>query len=234
MDLMVNAGCIDFDGECLSMIGEGAGADVVLFTDVSLRDDLHVVQLRLVDVKTREVRAPEGSTRDATRVGEFVQTALERVFGPIPVAEPALVRVDISTTPAGGETYVDGDFVGVAPVTVRLAPGTYAVRVARVGYRDEQQSLVIDPTRPNQISIPMVAITVQDVPATPLPEPREREIASTPFYQTWWFWTVVGVVVVGAGTTAALVTTGGGSDGGGAGFTMDPAYAPKDVTLYPR
>ncbi|HOI09193.1 MAG TPA: PEGA domain-containing protein [Myxococcota bacterium] len=234
MDLMVDAGCIDFDAECLA--GLAAGADLVLYTEVAGKDGSYVVQLRLVDAKTRDLQAPEGSLQDKARLGEFVVTALDRVLGPEPVKEPEDVRVDLTTTPPGGEVYVDGDFVGVAPVTARLKPGTYKLRIAKVGFSEQRQNLVVEPGKSSQVNVALAAVEIPVVPETapPVPEKGGESEVRKPVYKTWWFWTIIGVAVVGAGTTAALLTMDGGGGNGSAGFSPDGYMAPQDVTLYPR
>lgn len=234
MDLMVDAGCIDFDADCLASLG--VGADLVLYTEVSERDGRFLVQLRLVDVATRDVRSPEGSIEDKARLADFLVTALDRVLGPEPVAEPEDVRVDLTTTPPGGEVYINGDFVGIAPVTTRVEPGSYSLRIAKVGFREERQVLVVDPGKALQLNVALAAVVVPTVPETALPVPERggESQVKTPVYKTWWFWTIIGVAVVGAGTTAALLTMDGGGGNGSAGFSPDGYMAPQDVTLYPR
>lgn len=233
MDLMVDAGCVDFDADCLAGLGEGA--DLVLYTEVSGKEGRFLVQVRLVDVRTHEVQSPEGSLQDKGRLADFLGTALERVLGPEPVKEPELVRVDLLTTPAGGEVYLDGDFVGVAPVVARLKPGTYRVRVAKVGFSEQQQTLVVEPGKTAQINLALAAVEIPVAETGPSVPERGRDAeVRKPVHKTWWFWTIIGAAVVGAGTAAAFLTMDGGGGNGSAGFSPDKYMAPQDVTLYPK
>ncbi len=234
MDLMVDADCVDFDSQCLANIGAGLGADLVLYTEVSDQAGRFNVQMRLVDVATKEAKSPEGGTEESTRLGEFVATAIERMLGPEPQPEPELARVDIASTPAGGEVYVDKDFVGLTPVAVKLKPGEYTLRLSKVGFKETVQPLKVDARRTNAVSFNLNAVDVPKTPATPVPV-KERSVAKTPWYGSWWFWTIVGAAVVGGGTAAGVVlskSSGGGS--GSIGLSPDARYAPKDVSLFPR
>lgn len=233
MDLMVDAECVDFDAQCLASIGAGRGADMVLYTEVSDQEGRFLVQMRFVDVKTKEAKSPEGGVEDASRLGEFVASALEKILGPEPPPEPELVKVDIASTPAGGEVYVDKDFVGLTPVAVRLKPGAYTVRITKVGFKEFLQPVKVETRKANAVTLVLNPVEVPQTPVAPVPA-KEREIAKTPWYGSWWFWTVVGVVVVGAGTTAGVLATKGGGSSGSVGFSPDARYAPKDVELYPR
>ncbi|MBM4396170.1 MAG: PEGA domain-containing protein [Deltaproteobacteria bacterium] len=231
MDMLVDAGCVELDAECLSTIGAAKGADRVLYTEVSEKDGRFQVLLRFVDVKTKEARSPEGGVETREKLGDFVALALEKVLGPEPVKEPVLAKVDIETQPVGAEVYLNRDFVGLTPVSLRLKDGTYDVRISKVGYRDETFPVQVEEGRPASKTVALAVVTVPVAPTPARPEPR-REVASTPFYKTWWFWTAVGAAVVGAGTTAYLLTRPGGSGTVGSGsFTADPAQAQLDVLL---
>lgn len=232
MDLMVDAECVDFDAECLSTIGASRGADAVLYSEVSESEGRFQVQVRFVDVRTKETRSPEGGTEVREKVEDLLALALEKVFGPEPLPETVLARVDIETTPPGADVYVDRDFVGVSPVTLRLKKGRYLVRAARVGYDEKMQTVNVEPGQTVALALNLVPIAVP-LPEGPVPV-QEREEEGQAFYETWWFWTAVGAVVIGAGTTAVvLASRKTSSSSGQAQFTLDPAYADRDVTLYP-
>jgi hypothetical protein len=51
--------------------------------------------------------------------------------------------IAVSSTPDGAEVYVDGNFVGNAPATLKLAPGKHAIRVALSGYKDWSRDLSV-------------------------------------------------------------------------------------------
>lgn len=232
MDLMVDAGCLDFDAECLAGIGAEAGVAKVLFTEVNEEDGRFLIQISLVDVANQESMTPEGGTGSRQELEGFVSLALEKVLGPEPVPETVLAKVDISTEPAGAEIYLDQDFVGVSPVTLRLKKGEYALRMNRVGYKESTRPMTVAAGKAIVLTVTLDKVEVA-VPVGPVPV-KERETEKKPFYKTWWFWTTIGAVVVAGGVTAGvLATRGGGGSDGSARFTVDPSYAPLDVTLYP-
>jgi len=234
VDLMVDAECTDFDAECLSRIGQGRNADLLLYAEVGRKGDRLLVQVRLVELKTRQMKASEGDTDSEEGLSKALERSLEAVLGPEPSTQPEPVRVEVASTPAGAEVYLDQDFKGLSPVTLVVLPGTYSLRLAKVGYREVNQRLTVEPRKAGNVVVPLEA-----VPAVPLEMPtsapkQERKSEVTPFYQTWWFWTVVGAVVVGGATTAGVLLSKDQAKTGSAGFSSDPRLAPKDVTLYPR
>jgi len=234
VDLMVDAECTDFDADCLSRIGRGRNTDLLLYSEVGKKGDRFLVQVRLVELKNGQMKASEGDTDSEEGLAKALERALEAVFGPEPSAQPEPVRVEVASTPAGAEVYLDQEFKGLSPVTLMVLPGPYTLRLAKVGYREVTQNLTIEARKPGNVVVPLEA-----VPAVPLETPasaprKERTSEVTPFYQTWWFWTIVGAVVVGGATTAGVLLSKDHAKTGSAGFSTDPRLAPKDVTLYPR
>lgn len=234
VDLMVDAECTDFDAECLSRIGQGRNADLLLYAEVGKKGDRFLIQVRLVELKTRQMKASEGDTDSEEGLAKALERSLEAVLGPEPSAEPEPVRVEVASTPPGAEVYLDQDFKGLSPVTLMVLPGSYSLRLAKVGYREVTQRLTVEARKAGN-----VVVLLEAVPAVPLEMPasapkQEKTSEVTPFYQTWWFWTVVGAVVVGGATTAGVLLSKDQAKTGSAGFSSDPRLAPKDVTLYPR
>lgn len=232
MDMMVDAGCLDFNAECLAGLGANAGVAKVLYSEVSEDGGRFRVQISLVDVESGESITPEGGAGVRDNLNEFLATALEKVLGPEPVPETVLAKVDLTTEPSGAEVYLDKDFVGISPVTLRLKKGEYTVRFSRVGYEETLLPLSVEPGKTVSKGMTLQKIQVA-VPVGPVPV-KERTVEKKPYYKTWWFWTTISAVVVaGTVTGAVLGTRGGGGADGSARFTMDPSYAPMDVTLYP-
>jgi len=55
-----------------------------------------------------------------------------------PAATPVVDKgvVNVSSDPAGGDISLDGNFVGNAPATLKIAPGTHTITVKIAGYTD--------------------------------------------------------------------------------------------------
>ena len=54
---------------------------------------------------------------------------------------PNLVPFQLHWNPDSGEVYVDGSFIGNAPVTLNLSPGQRAIRVTLVEYKKRTRNL---------------------------------------------------------------------------------------------
>ena len=230
MDMLVDAGCVELDSGCLATIGKQRGADRVLYTEVTEKAGRYQILLRFVDVKTKETQSPEGEAETQQKAGQAMAGAIEKVLGPEPVKEPALSRVEISSEPLGAEVYLDGEFVGLTPVSLKLKAGSYGVKLVKVGYQGMAFPLVVEEGKPVSRSVALEVVTVPVAP--PVAPPRETESVSTPFYKTWWFWTAIGATVVGVSTAAYVLSRPGASKTlGSSVFTADPSKAPLDILL---
>src|SRR5690348_13167405 len=56
----------------------------------------------------------------------------------------AVGTVDLSTTPDGADVYVDGQFNGNSPATLKLKPGKHTIRVSMTGYSDWTREISTD------------------------------------------------------------------------------------------
>lgn len=233
MDMMVDAGCIDFDADCLSTIGIQRTADSVLYSEVNQKDGMFQIQMKYVDVHTKEMKSSEGGTEKKDKLSSFLGAALEKIFGPEPAKEPVFVKVDIDSDPAGAEVYIDRDFVGLTPLSLRLKTGSYGVRITKVGSKEVVDTLVLEPGKPVKKTYTLVAIEQPKVPSAPVKPTKLREIAGKPFYETWWFWTVVGAVVVGGVTTGVIVAKAKTAESatGSTGLRFDSSWAPWDHAI---
>lgn len=63
----------------------------------------------------------------------------------------AMVVVDIASEPSGGEVYVDGDFVGNAPLNYRLIPGKHSLEVKKKGYLGWKRDLLVSADVPTKV-----------------------------------------------------------------------------------
>ncbi len=77
-----------------------------------------------------------------------LQSLADRHSDPAPAVQKVVVRatLNIRSTPAG-ILYLDGARVGQTPVSRRLTPGTYRLRLAQKGYRTVAETIVIKGNR---------------------------------------------------------------------------------------
>ena len=232
MDMVVDAGCTELDAACLALIGKAAGAEKVVLVEVAEKDDRQQVNLRYVNTASREALVPEPGMTTRNKLAETVAVSVEKVLGFEPEVPAMPVQVDITTTPAGADIYVGKGFIGQTPVSIKLKPDTYTIRVNKNGFKEELLTLPVKGTEP--ITKAITLVKPGEPSAVPPPPAGSATVSKTPWYKTWWFWTAVGGAVVVAGTTAFLVTSQGGGSGGpgSAGFAVNPALAPNDVTIF--
>jgi TolB-like protein len=229
MDLMIDSGCTDLDAECLQNIGKSAGADKVLYAEVIEEKGRFKIQIRLVDVKTGESKVPEGETEAKERTADLLALAVERVLGPEPKKAELVFEVSISTEPAGADVYVGNDFVGSAPVKVRLKQGVYNIRLSRVGYEEKAERIEVSRDKPLSFAFTLNPIELPKPAAIPPGEEKKKEKKA--FYKTWWFWTTVGVVVAGTGVGAFFLAQRHGETVGQSRFSLSPDSARNDPAV---
>jgi len=58
--------------------------------------------------------------------------------------EEAIGTVSVNTVPQGAEVYVDDQFYGNSPATLKLKPGKHTIRVKMAGYKDWSRDLSTD------------------------------------------------------------------------------------------
>ena len=63
---------------------------------------------------------------------------------PAPEADSATGTVSLTTTPDGAEVYVDGQFYGNSPATLKLKPGKHTIGVKLSGYKDWSREMSTD------------------------------------------------------------------------------------------
>jgi PEGA domain len=150
--------------------------------------------------------------------------------------KPAVVNVELVAVAGvlklrasveGARVYVDGKFVGEAPLTTELEVGARAIQVSKGGFKDFFQNVSAVAGQDLALEVQLEELPVGVNPyklAAPLP-PK--------WFEKWWVWTVgaVGVAVV---VTAAVVPTWyatrdpvgdfckGGCSGGVVGISLMP------------
>jgi hypothetical protein len=112
----------------------------------------------------------------------------------VPVAGVLQLRANV----VGARVYVDGKFVGEAPVTTELLVGARAVQVSKGGYKDFFQNLSAVAGQEINLEVQLDELPVGVNPYKPSPPPPPR------WYEHWWVWTV-GAVGVAAVVTAVVV-----------------------------
>ncbi len=84
----------------------------------------------------------KGETPESKGKGELKEASMSSV----PAAAPAETTgtVNVSSTPDGADVYVDGQFFGNAPATVKLKPGKHTIAVKMAGYKDWSREITTD------------------------------------------------------------------------------------------
>jgi hypothetical protein len=118
-------------------------------------------------------------------------------------------RVDVELVPVAGvlklkssvegaRVYVDGKFVGEAPITTEMQVGPRAVQVSKGGYKDFFQNVSSVAGQEVNLDVLLEELPVGVNPYKPPPPPPPK------WYEKWWVWTV-GAVGVGVVVTAVVV-----------------------------
>lgn len=95
-----------------------------------------------VGEKDREF-IPAGATVDVTSdEGKHAEKTATKSTGN--AAEQATGTVDVSSTPAGADVLVDGQFVGNCPATLKLQPGKHAIIVKMSGFKDWSRQITVE------------------------------------------------------------------------------------------
>jgi hypothetical protein len=77
-----------------------------------------------------------------------------REAAPAPTRSATRGRLVVRSTPPGALVYLNGTRRGSTPLSIRgLAPGTYTVRVARSGYRDQTERVSVGASGTRDISV---------------------------------------------------------------------------------
>ncbi len=162
-DLQMTLGCQSMDEGCLRRANAEFKAEVLLFVELD-RTELPRVRLRVLHAgqsRSREVmvllRSPPA---DVAVLRNGLRDALHRGMAG---------RLDLTSSPAGATTRVDGVVVGVTPCSVdTLAPGPHAVVVALDGFVSQELKADVRVGEPLQFHLALVA----------LPKPAEPKVAA--------------------------------------------------------
>jgi hypothetical protein len=104
----------------------------------------------------------------------------------------------LKTNLEAARVYIDGKFVGEAPITTEMGVGARAVQVSKGGYKDFFQNISAVAGQEVNLDVLLEELPVGVNPYKPPPPPPPK------WYEKWWVWTV-GAVAVGAVVTAVVV-----------------------------
>jgi hypothetical protein len=95
-----------------------------------------------VGEKDREF-VPVGLTANVTKSAEEAKAASQPA-APSPAAKEGTGTVSVGTNPDGADVFVDGQFYGNSPATLKLKPGKHTIVVKMAGYKDWSRDLATD------------------------------------------------------------------------------------------
>jgi hypothetical protein len=254
VDLMVEMECLDIDADCMKKIGKSKNTDKIIYAEANLKGNVYSIKVLFTDVAKGTVTPVDGQSPSKEKVEEFLAASVEKFLGPEPKKEPVISVVTIRTKPDGAEVYIDKNFAGLTPYETKLAPGTYNMRLSKVGFKEVIETIKVEEGIPLTkelalapivepkpvVAEPKPAVAPPGLPKKP-PEPEKKPVekpeevvsGEMKFYETWWFWTAVGAVVVGAGTSILLLAnTGTSSPPGNVILTIDSKNADWDPSFF--
>jgi len=121
----------------------------------------------------------------------------------VKIGKRKTTKIDVDLTPVAGilrvksniaqaRVFVDGKFVGEAPLEAELPVGPRAVSVTKAGYKDFFVNLEAVAGQENTLEVKLDELPADINPYKPKAAPPPK------WYEKWWVWTsgVVGVAVV--------------------------------------
>lgn len=97
----------------------------------------------------------------------------------------------VSSDKPASRVYVDGKFMGRAPVELELSPGSHSVRVSLLGHKDVIRHFTSKEGRVARLKAVLVPLETSTPVVVATPVKRKEK-----FYQKWWFWTSIAGGVV--------------------------------------
>jgi hypothetical protein len=208
LDIMIELECVDYDAECLSKMGKKWGADHLLFTQIA-ESGGYSVTLVAVDVGKGTIAKTQKASVSSKaglsdKLSELVYAALGKppADKPIEPAKPTLTVVTVKASQDGATVFLNDTKAGVSPLTVKLKPGGYRVRIVAEGFQDATDRLVVKAGKSQSMHLDLKPVMVAKPQI-----PEDEDEAGTPVHKQWWFWTIIGAVVVGGAVATAVVLT---------------------------
>jgi hypothetical protein len=108
---------------------------------------------------------------------------------------PVAGVIKLSANVEQAHVFVDGKFVGEAPITVEIAVGARAIQVSKAGYKDYFQNIEAVAGQEVSVEVTLEELPMGANPYKPPPPPPPK------WFEKWWVWTAAGgavaVAVVG-------------------------------------
>jgi len=113
---------------------------------------------------------------------------------------PVAGVISLKSNVEGARVYIDGKFVGEAPIITEVPVGPRAVQVSKGGYKDFFQNVSAVAGQDVNLDVMLEELPMGVNPYKPPPPPPPK------WYEKWWVWTV-GAIGVGVVVTAVVVPT---------------------------
>lgn len=144
-EAVLSFSCVDETPDCLSMVGEEMGAQLLVFGHLRRAGAGRELALQALDVATK---SPLGSVRRSLPPGEedLVAAQLTAELLQAPSSTPQ-TQVTLTILQAGARIYVDGRLVAQAPLSLPLLvdPGRHEIEVALEGYEEWTREVTMRP-----------------------------------------------------------------------------------------
>lgn len=137
----------------------------------------------------RVVRPGYAPYIDVFKVREGKVTRIEVELVPV----SGVLRLSVSVDKA--RVFLDGQFVGEAPIESDLRIGPHQLRVARFGYREQTLTVTAVAGKVEELTVRLEELPEGANPYKPAAPPPPR------WYERWWVWTA------GAGAVAAIAVS---------------------------
>lgn len=109
--------------------------------------------------------------------------------------------VNVTSTVPNSRVFVDGKFVGEAPISTEIPVGAVAVQVSKGGYKDFFQNIMGVAGKEVKLEVKLVELPPEINPYVVKPPPPAK------LYEKWWVWTAaVGGLAIVAVAVAVPVT----------------------------
>jgi hypothetical protein len=112
------------------------------------------------------------------------------------LALSGVLRVEVDQP--GARVFVDGDYVGEAPLVYDVDPGSREITVSAGGYRDLVRTVEVVAGEEVRVAAELERLPPEQDPTRAPPPPPRR------WYEQWWVWTTVGAVVVAVAVAVPL------------------------------